>query len=257
MPGAVMDVLEDGEKPRNIRLIIEYDGSGFLGFQKQSKGRTIQAELEKAVSGLAGKPVKVVGAGRTDAGVHARGQVANFWWDSVIPIQRIALALNKRLPSDIVVAYAEEAPKDFHSRYSALARTYEYTVLASRMPSALENRFVWHVWENLDIQSMSKAAALMVGNHDFSAFGTPEPGHSPLREVFRLDLSNEERYIRIVCTANAFLKHMARGIVGALVDVGLGRHKGTDVERALADGRTEYAFLMAPPNGLCLMAVEY
>lgn len=239
----------------NVRLTVEYDGSGFSGFQKQSRGRTVQGELERAVSALAGCPARVHGAGRTDAGVHARGQVVNFAMSPAVPVGRVTSALNQLLPRDVVVRDAAVVAPEFHARYSAVAREYEYTVLNRDLPSALEARFVWHVADALDGEAINEAAAVLTGRHDFGAFGAVERGRSPVRDVLVLDVRREEPYVRVRCVANAFLRHMARGIVGAIIDVGRAVATTGTLSRALSGERP--ALTIAPPEGLCLVSVMY
>lgn len=245
----------DGRDRVNIRLVVEYDGSGFLGFQKQSRGRTVQGELERAASALFREPVRVLGSGRTDAGVHARGQVVNFHAPGAVPVKSIRSALNQMLPADVVVRDAAPVGPEFHARYSAEERVYEYTILNRGLPSALESRFVWHVPDRLDIQAMCGAAEALSGEHDFSAFGTAEEGRSPVRRVSRLEVSARKPYVKIECAANAFLRHMARGLAGAIVDVGRGAAAIETLRGALNGERP--ALTIAPPGGLCLVAVNY
>lgn len=242
---------------RNVRLTLGYDGSGFLGFQRQRTGRSVQGTLEIALSALAGEPVRVTGAGRTDAGVHARGQVVNCLLPLFLPTEYLAGAANRMLPPDLRVMGAEDVDVCFHARYAALWRVYEYTLLQRTEPAAMEWRFVWQTRVSLDLEGMSEAATLMRGVQDFGAFGTPELGRSPLREMSGVQVRREGDYVKIVCRANAFLRHMARGVVGGLVDVGTGRRAVEDVRTALQTGRAVPAFTVAPPNGLCLVAVEY
>ncbi len=241
----------------NVRLIIEYDGSGFHGFQRQSFGRTVQGELEQAIGALLRRPVGITGAGRTDAGVHAAGQVVNFTCPDHMPLKRMLAALNRMLPADIVVLKADVVDAEFHARYSAKSRLYEYTILNRVRPSARESRFVWHVAKVLDMSAMTEAGALILGSHDFRGFGSPERGRSPVRNLERLQITRRGSHVRVTCQANAFLQHMARGIVGALVDVATGRRSVQDVRVALEEPERPVSFSIAPPTGLSLVLVEY
>jgi len=244
-------------EPRNVRVVLEYDGSGFEGFQRQKSARTIQGEMEACLKRITGQAVRVVGAGRTDAGVHASGQVANFSLGFGIPTDRLASAMNRSLPPDIVVRSAEDVAADFHARYSARSRVYEYTILNTPAPDALRWRFVWHLAEELDLDGMRSAAGAFAGRHDFSAFGTPEPGRSPTRDVSGVELVSDGSTVRCRIEANAFLRHMARGMVGALYEVGTGRRGCDAISRALQEGGVRPSFVVAPPGGLCLVSVRY
>lgn len=242
---------------RNVRLKVQYDGSGFAGFQIQPDVRTVQGDMEKALRALCGAPVRITGAGRTDAGVHALGQVLNFPLPDEVPLERIVQALNRGLPPDIVVVEASEAPPEFHSRFDAVSRTYEYTILNREMRDALRARYVWHVPGTLDLVDMRRAARLFIGRRNFSAFGKPERGRSPVRDLMHLSVHRRGELVRIVCQANAFLQHMARGIAGALVDVGTRRKTVDAVRSALEQPEEAEEFTIAPPGGLCLIRVEY
>lgn len=241
----------------NVRALIEYDGSGFLGFQKQPAGRTVQGEIEKALGRLTGRAVRVIGAGRTDAGVHATGQVVNFRPGPGIPVDRIREALDRTLPPDIAIRCVEPVEDGFHARYDAKWRAYEYRIRNTPERRALDWRFVWYVPRPLDTCEMSRAAGLLIGTHHFGAFGTPERGRSAVREMARAEVLADGETVLIRLKANAFLRHMARGIVGALVEVGLGRACPADIARALRAGADHPLFPMAPPQGLCLVEVEY
>lgn len=240
-----------------MRIVLEYDGSGFEGFQRQKTARTVQREVESALSRMTGSAMTIAGAGRTDAGVHATGQVANFRLGREFPLERVMSALNRSLPPDIVCVASDEVSDEFHARHSAKSRTYVYTIRNSAEPHALDHRFVWHVAETLDVEAMAEAAGWAVGVHDFSAFGTPEKGCSPRRDLLQFRLERDAEMLRVTCQANAFLRHMARGLVGGLVEVGLMRREPEDFRRALEGGAVAPLFPVAPPNGLCLVNVEY
>ncbi|MFS8524486.1 MAG: tRNA pseudouridine(38-40) synthase TruA [Limnochordales bacterium] len=244
---------------RNIRCVIEYDGTEFFGFQRQQERRTVQGVLEEALASLTGRATHVTGAGRTDAGVHALGQVVNFRTDSRIPVERWPYALNSRLPRDVVVKRADVVPEDFHARKSALAKTYRYTIWNAEFPSVFHDRYAWHVRTRLDVAAMREAARLLVGRRDFAAFRAAgsTPVRSTVRHLQALEVERAGPRIDIVATADGFLYHMMRNIVGTLVMVGDGRRPPEWVADVLASGRRELAGPTAPARGLCLVLVEY
>ena len=245
---------------RNIRLILEYDGTNYHGWQSQAgTGRpTIQDTLEGAIKGLTGEEVKTVSSGRTDAGVHALGHVANFTTESRIPPEAWAPALNRLLPADIRVLSSEDAKPDFHARYSATGKIYKYTILRRREPSALYRNFAWHVGRALKLTAMREAAEHLVGKHDFSAFRAAACGaKTPVRSLRSLEIKKRGDFIEISLEADAFLMHMARNIVGTLVEVGLGRFSPGDVKGMLKSRDRTTAGRTAPPQGLYLVTVFY
>lgn len=243
----------------NIKAVIEYDGTDFCGFQKQPSVRTIQGELERALRELFHEPaVKVIGAGRTDAGVHAIGQVASFTAPAAFPIDRICPALNGLLPASIRAKSAEEVPEQFHARYSAKARTYVYVALNRAAPSALLAGYAWHLTQPLDIEAMREAARELIGTRDFASFGVPErAGASTVRRVFDLAIARRRDAVFFRIRANAFLRGMARAIVGALVEVGQGKRRPEEIAGMLAACDRRAAGVSAPPQGLYLTRVEY
>lgn len=243
----------------NIKAVIEYDGTDFHGFQKQPALRTVQGELERAVGKiLRTGHCKVIGAGRTDAGVHATGQVVNFTTPDWMPSDRITVALNGVLPIDLRVRGALEVPETFHSRYSARARTYIYVVLNRETPSALLARYSWYIRHPLDVDTMHAAAAQLIGVRDFTSFGMPEKvGGSTVREIFDIRTKRWKDAVLIKVRANAFLRGMARAVVGTLVDVGRGRLSSEDVARVLSACDRDAVRVTAPPWGLYLTRVEY
>lgn len=244
---------------RNIRCVVEYDGTDFYGFQRQPRHETIQGCLERALSSLTGEAVAVTGAGRTDAGVHAAGQVVNFLTESRIPVERWPYALNSRLPEGIVVKQADEVPPEFHARKSATAKTYRYTIWNAAFPSVFWQRFALHVATPLDVDAMQAAAEFIVGRRDFAAFRAAgsTPVRSTVRHMHSLDVHRDRQRIDITATADGFLYHMMRNIVGTLLVVGQGRQPPGWVQDVLAAGRRELAGPTAPARGLCLMLVEY
>lgn len=245
-----------------IRLTLEYDGTDFAGFQLQGRGeRTVQGTLEATLNRLTGgsADIRVHGAGRTDAGVHALGQVAHFdvpEWR--IPVERTALVLNGALPDDLVVRDARILDEGFHARYSATSRTYRYVVLNRAAPSAMLGRFATHVREPLDAGVMRATAAGLVGTHDFASFGQPDaPGKSTVRIVTRVDVRPWKDCLLITVQGNAFLRQMVRSFVGTLLEAGRGRIGPRDVI-TIRESRDRAACPpVAPARGLCLVRVGY
>ncbi len=246
--------------PRNIKIILEYDGTNYHGWQSQkgSGKATVQDALETALKSLAGEEIKTISSGRTDAGVHALGHVANFFTASPIPAEAFAPALNRLLPSDIRVLSSEEVPADFHSRFSARGKTYRYRMLNRRMPSALLRNNAWHVDRKLNVTAMRRAAKLLVGKHDFSSFRSAScNAKSPIRNLRSLTIRKSGELIDVTLEADAFLMHMARNIVGTLVEAGLGRFTADDVKAILRFRDRKRAGRTAPAHGLTLVVVRY
>lgn len=248
-----------GKGMRNIRLLIEYDGTPFAGWQRQRTGLAVQEVLEAALREVTGEAVSVVGAGRTDAGVHALGQVANFRTASPIPARGLVAAVNRLLPETIVVRRAEEVAPDFHARFSAVAKRYRYTFLRQWQRSALAPRRGYVVRGPLDAERMRRAARLFMGRHDFSAF---EARHhqrkgDARRTIFAAELIEQWPRLIFEVEADGFLYKMVRTMAGTLLEVGRGRRSLTDVRRALVGGRRAAAGPTAPPYGLCLLWVKY
>ena len=246
--------------PRNIKLILEYDGTNYHGWQSQqgSGMPTIQDALEAALRKLTKGDIRTVSSGRTDAGVHALGHAANFLTESRIPAESWAPALNHLLPPDIRVLASEEVRPDFHARFSAKGKQYQYLVLARRAPSALRRNHVWHVDRKLNLAAMRRAAEVLVGKHDFSAFRSAGcSAKSPVRDLRSLAIRKKGDLVEFTLEADAFLMHMARNIVGTLVDAGLGRFTAEDVKRMLRSRDRRKAGGIAPARGLYLTTVFY
>lgn len=245
----------------NIKLILAYDGTAYHGFQKQSGSGlpTIQETLERCLAELSGSAIKVAGAGRTDAGVHARGQVVSFaigGW--AIPSDRIAAALNGLLPDDIVVVEANEVPADFHARYSAVAKTYGYTIFNRRVGSPFKRLYSLQVREPLEIAAMRQAARYLVGRHDFSSFqATGRPVKSAVRLLSKAEIGCEPPLVCLTFRADGFLYHMVRVMVGTLIEIGLGRLDPESMRDIIAARDRKRAGPTAPACGLCLEEVEY
>ena len=245
---------------RNIKLILEYDGTNYHGWQSQkgSGTATVQDVLEGALRRLTKEAIRTASSGRTDAGVHALGHVANFLTESRIPAEAWAPALNSLLPEDIRVLASEEVDPAFHARFSAKGKQYRYLILARRMPSALERSRAWHVGRRLNVANMRRAAEHLTGKHDFSAFRSAGCGaKSPVRRLKALAIRKKGDLIECTLEADAFLMHMARNIVGTLVEAGLGRFSPADVRQILRSRDRSRAGKTAPAHGLYLVAVSY
>ncbi len=240
---------------------IQYDGTDFLGFQFQPKGRTVQGEIEATLKRVTQSEIRIDGAGRTDAGVHATGQVIAFsveWRHSLADLQR---ALNATLPQDIIISCLKIVTDDFHPRFDALSRCYCYTIDNQFWPSVLQQRYAYHVKDKLDMVAMQSAARFLVGTHDFASFGKPTQGTSTIRQVMETDWKTDWKtdgnllffYIR----ANAFLYRMVRKIVGTLIQVGLGHLKVQDIQTILEAKDLKCSASLVPACGLCLVEVVY
>ncbi len=243
---------------RNIKLILEYDGTNYAGWQVQPNGASIQDVVQKAIAEITGEPdVRLVGSGRTDAGVHAAGQVAHFRTATNIPAANLLHAINTKLPEDIAVLHAEDVPDDFHARYSARSKTYRYTILNEPVHHPLERRRACLVRAPLDLAAMRRAAAALVGTHDFAAFQSKPQGKSSVRTISQLDIVADGPRIDIWISADGFLYNMVRSIAGTLIKVGLGRTPPDAVAAVLESRDRAAAGPTAPPQGLCLMGVAY
>ena len=241
------------------RLTLEYNGGPFVGWQRQDNGASVQGALEEAIEKLSGARVTVTGAGRTDAGVHAFGQVAHFDLEKQFEPGKIRDGLNHHLrPAPIVVLDAALADAEFHARFSATARHYLYRILNRRSPSALEDGKVWHVSTKLDAETMQNAAQAIVGRHDFTTFRAAEcQAASPVKTLDKLQVSRRGEEIHIEASARSFLHHQIRSFAGSLKLVGEGKWSKRDLEKALAAKDRSACGPVAPPDGLYLIRVDY
>lgn len=244
---------------RNIRLLLEYDGSHYHGWQRQKGDLTIQQVLEEALERLTGEPVKLLGSGRTDAGVHALGQVANFRTSSTIPLKAFHEGLNSMLPYDIAVLEAREASPEFHARKSALSKTYEYRILNRPSRSPLHHHYGWWVSHLLDLEAMAAGAAALLGEHDFSAFRASGSGNrNPVRRILAAGWQTHPGgWRRFSITGNGFLRGMVRSLVGTMVEIGKGKAGPELLAELLQSGERRRAGPTAPAQGLYLVEVVY
>ncbi|MCI9177762.1 MAG: tRNA pseudouridine(38-40) synthase TruA [Clostridia bacterium] len=243
---------------RNIKLTIEYDGSSFNGWQKQPNKLNIQGEIEKAIETVTGKKVELIGSGRTDAGVHAFAQVANFKIDSDFPIEKVAIALNSQLKKSICIKKAEEVSEDFHSRYHCHQKTYGYIIDNSKQGTAIYRNLVYHVSQMLDTKAMQEAANYLIGEHDFSSFkSSGTSSKSSVRTIYAAQVLKEQERVIIQLTGNGFLYNMVRIIAGTLVEIGLGIKTPEEMKTILEAKDRQQAGKTLPPQGLFLMQVDY
>lgn len=243
---------------RRYALGLEYDGTGFIGWQAQPQGRSVQAELEAALARVADEPVAAVAAGRTDAGVHATGQVAHFETGSVRPQRAWIEGVNANLPEDVAVRWAVAVPQEFHARFSATGRAYRYLVCERiSRPVELRRHVAW-THRRLAVEAMQEAAADLVGEHDFSAFRAADcQADSPVRTLRRLDVRRNGELVVFTVEANAFLHHMVRNLVGSLLVIGRSQAERFWLREVLAAGDRRRAGPTAPARGLTLTHVEY
>lgn len=243
---------------RNIKLIIEYDGKGFNGWQKQPDRLNIQGEIEKAIEEITGKKVDLTASGRTDAGVHSLGQTANFKTDSKIPTEKFAKAINSRLKKSIVIKSAEEVDEKFHSRYSVKSKTYRYIINNSENGTAIYRGLEYHVPMKLDYEKMNEAIKYFIGEHDFKAFkASGTSSKSSVRKILDGSVRKEGERVIIEVTGTGFLYNMVRIISGTLLDVGLGKIKPEDIPSIIESKDRTKAGKTLPAHGLYLLQVNY
>ncbi len=243
---------------RNIKLTIEYDGTRYHGWQIQDNAETIQGVLKRAIKGLTGEETNLMGCSRTDVGVHALGQIANFLTASTIPSDRFSYALNRMLPQDIVINASEEVSPDFHSRFMAKGKTYKYLIYNSQFPSAILRNRAYHVSHNMDLGLMRQAVEHIKGRHDFSAFrASGSDTKTSVRTITALSLEQEGDTITMVISGDGFLYNMVRIIAGTLIEVGAGRLEPDDMQAIIAGKDRKKAGRTAPAHGLYLMKIFY
>lgn len=243
---------------RNIKLIIEYDGKSFNGWQKQPTKLNIQGEIEKAIEEITGEKIDLVASGRTDAGVHSLGQTANFKTESQIPIEKFAKAINSKLKKSIVIKTAEEVDERFHSRYSVKSKTYRYIINNSDNGTAIYRGLEYHIPMKLNVQRMQEAIKYFEGEHDFKGFkASGTSSKSSVRIIYKGEIKQEGERIIIELTGNGFLYNMVRIIAGTLVDVGLEKIKPEEISEIIESKDRTKAGKTLPAHGLYLLKVEY
>ncbi len=243
---------------RNIKLTISYEGTTYNGFQRQMNGIGIQQVIEDRLGKLFGHQLKMYGAGRTDTGVHAYGQVVNFKTTGTIPIERIMIASRCLLPHDIVITNAEEVSEDFHAQYSAVSKIYVYKIYPHDMPNPFLRNYTWHIKRRLDIAVMHHAAQMVVGTHDFSAFrAAGSASTNPVRTIMEATCQLNEDILELSFWGTGFLYHMVRNLTGTLVEVGLGCRSTEDFKTILESRQRKKAGITAPAHGLYLKEVQY
>lgn len=243
---------------KNFKIEIEYDGSNYHGWQRQPCVITIQEVVENALLKITGQGVNVIASGRTDAGVHAKGQVASFKCDTSISPASFKRALNSLFPRDIVVTDICIMPFNFNARYSAISKCYRYSILNRDYPSSLLYKYSWFIPKRLDIAKMKSVINLFIGEKDFSSFmGAKSTAVSTVRHIIRLEIDRKEDIINITIEGNGFLKHMVRNIVGTLVSIGKGEIDPSTLEEIIKLRDRRKAGPSAPAHGLCLMYVRY
>jgi len=243
----------------NFKIVIEYDGTHYHGWQRQKNDRTIQQEIENALTTMTGSRIPLNGSGRTDAGVHALGQVANFLCETDLSAAVFQKGLNSILPDDIVIRDCRRIDESFHARYDAKSKIYRYQILSGRVPPAIGRQYVWFIRRRLDTAAMRSAASHLVGTHDFKSFeGTGSPRSHTTRAIMTADW-NEPKDDSLIfqIEADGFLRYMVRNIVGTLVDIGLGKITPAKISDILASKNRRNASATAPAHGLFLMEVKY
>lgn len=238
---------------RNLSIIVEYDGTHFFGWQHQPNKRTVQGELQTALRKITGTDVKLTGAGRTDQGVHALGQVANFHTDSSLPLLALKRGVNASVGDDVRIKEITVVPDDFNSRYSAKTKIYHYNITLE--PSPFRLRYSWYLKHKPDVSTMLKILPSLTGQRDFRNFSVRNGSDNTLCNLVNMEVLHEESQILVKVEGDRFLRKMIRGIVGFLVDVGRGRFTFADVEKCFSDQKPGIHF--APPQGLFLVAVKY
>ncbi len=243
---------------RNYRLIVEYDGTNYHGFQVQNNHVTIQGCLEAAISEIASEPTRLISAGRTDARVHAYNQVVNFKSNLTVPINKLPVAINQKLPSDIRVKHADLVSLEFNARYEASSKTYLYQICQGEIESVFYRNYAWWIKPTLDVELMRQAGKHLEGTNDFIAFAASGSSvKTTTRTIYDFSLEEKSGKILLSFTADGFLYKMVRNMVGTLVEIGLGKRQADSIPEILLSKNREKAGITAPPQGLFLKNVDY
>jgi len=247
------------KEEKNIKLSIAYDGTGYFGWQRQLDQPTIQGTIEEKIKIMVGKPVSLIASGRTDTGVHAIHQVANFRVVSTLTLSVFLKGLNSLLPDSIIIKEAEHVSLDFHARYDAKSKVYEYRIYNEKLPSPFLSHYAWHVSRLLDLRAMKECLEVVKGTHDFSSFYSAGDGKiNPVRNIMQAELKIQDNNIlSFHLEANGFLRHMVRNIMGTIVQAGLGEINTACFIEILASKDRQKTGVMAPPGGLYLKDVRY
>lgn len=243
---------------KNICLLVAYDGTDFHGFQRQTNAESIQRCIEQGLSVIFHQPITIYGAARTDAGVHARGQVVNFYGEGTIPTERIPYAMKAYLPPEIAILQAKEMPEHFSVRHDNLGKHYRYTIVNSRIHDPFLLRYAWFIRKPLDLAAMEEGAKILLGTHDFSAFeGQNTTPMNPVKTMYNISLEKKDKVLHIDVVGDGFLYHMVRNIAGGLVDLGLHRLTAAQFQTILEGKDRTKLGATAPAQGLCLETVFY
>lgn len=244
---------------RNLKIVLEYDGVGYHGWQRQEGLLTVQQVLEESISRITGERVGIVGSGRTDAGVHALNQVAHFKTSSSLALRNLLLGINSLLPYDVVVKELQEVDELFHARFDVKSKIYMYQIFNAPFRSALHRNYSWHVYASLNLIKMEEGLSFLKGVHDFSSFCGKKDGESNcIRNIktARIEKTSSE-FIRVYLEADGFLRYMVRTIVGTLVEIGMGKRAPLEMSHIIEARERKWAGITAPPQGLFLMEVKY
>lgn len=245
---------------KNIKLKLEYDGANYCGWQKQKNEKfiTLQGTLEKAISNITKEKIEVIGASRTDSGVHAKGYICNFFTNTKIPPENLQKVINNNLPPDIVVLSSEEASSEFHSRFCSKGKTYEYTVLNSSQPIAIGRNYIFQFKDKLNIDNMKMASRYFIGTHDFSAFKTNGSSiKTSVRTISKFEINKKGDFIKFIITGDGFLYNMVRIMVGTLIEIGLNKREPEYIKYVIKSKDRTKAGKCVPSSGLCLKEVFY
>lgn len=243
---------------RNIKMILEYDGTDYHGWQIQDREPTIQEIIEDRLKSITKETIRTISSGRTDAGVHALGQVINFYTKSSMDNLSFLKAINSLLPRDIAVKEVMDVPLDFHARFSAKSKSYKYLILNSPIRNAFYERYSWHIPYRLDLELMKEASDYIEGTHDFSTFRASSCGaRNPIRTILGSNIERIENLIEITIEANAFLQYMVRNIIGTLIEVGRKKIRPIDLKLLIEKKDRKKAGSTSPPHGLFLLSVSY